>query len=209
MVGEGASFEAAQDDHARDGALVDHGHHERALGLERHARDRLEVGIFGHVEDAPPGAAESRHTEDSAGPCAAGRQDLVGGGIADHHGHELLALVVGQVDDTRIPGDQPGQVVGDRLKRRLVVRLGADVAQRLENRVELLHQLRGALLGATGLLEHLQAVDRCGSLLGDHLGQHVHALHRALVLLVRDDRHVLERAQVLVRVDADLAAVST
>ncbi len=54
-------------------------------------------------------------------------------------------------------------------------------------------ELRGLRLGAARLLEHLEAVDRRRRLLGDHLGEHVHALHGGLVLLVWHDAHVAER----------------
>ncbi len=73
VVGERAPLEAAQDDDARDRALVDHRHDEGALGLQRHARDRLEVRILRDVEDAPARPAERGGAEDPAAPRGAGR----------------------------------------------------------------------------------------------------------------------------------------
>jgi hypothetical protein len=123
--------------------------------------------------------------------------------VAHDDRDELVALVVEQVDHAGVPRDEAVEVVGDRRERGVVVRLRADLAQRLEDRVELLDERAGLLLRASCVLEHLEAVDGRRRLVGDHLGQDVHALHGRLVPGIGDDLHVRERIEVASRLDPE------
>ena len=71
VVRERPPLEAAQDDHARDRALVGHGHDERALGLERDARDRLEVLVAASRRGCAGPARRARRCRGCRGPSSA------------------------------------------------------------------------------------------------------------------------------------------
>ena len=103
VVGERPALEPAEHDDPGDRALVDHRRHEDALGFDRHARDRIEVGLVRDVEESPRRSAQRGLAHDPHPDLRAVGPDLLGERVADDRGLELGAAVASEVDDDTSP----------------------------------------------------------------------------------------------------------
>ena len=204
VFGEHATVQTAERYHAEDRCLADHRHDQHRLGLEIEARDGLEVGVAADIVDLathPGGDHRAPHTDPLAGPVVAKRLRV---GIAHDARNELVRPVLHRVDQAGVVRDQALELIGDGLKHRRLVGLSEAVPERFEDHLELVDEFGRIVLGAQGVLQHLEVVDRCRGLVGDHLGERVHRADARLVLIEWHHSDVAQRLDVVARLHADL-----